>query len=196
VANALSFAHLAGLTGALKAETTDDDKKPGAADPNDDDKSQDRSDGDSKKSKAEGDTDEERREGESDEDFEKRTKKSKADKGDDDKDYADEEDGDEEMRGSGAAAKARRRERERCAAIFGCAAAGKNPVLAANLAFNTSMSRKEALAVLESTPAAVLAGQGRGARNPDLGNGGQVERNSHASTVERMAAKLSQFARR
>lgn len=96
----------------------------------------------------------------------------------DDPDADDDDDDEEEMRGSSASAKARRRERMRCAKIMGSAAAGKNPVLAANLAFNTSMTRKEALAVLEGTPAPAAAAP-VARRNPQLGAGGERGVGSH-----------------
>ena len=82
------------------------------------------------------------------------------------------------------------------AAIFSSKAAARNPVLAANLAFNTTMTRKEALAVLEGTPPAQQPGAGRAARNPNLGAGAPVEHNAQAAAVDRMAKKLAQFARR
>ncbi|MCP1376038.1 hypothetical protein [Dyella lutea] len=96
--------------------------------------------------------------GESDEDYAKRMeekdKAKKAKKAEDGQDGDDEsDDSDEEMRGSSAAAQARQRERARCKAIFSCAGAGVRPDVAATLAFNTSMSRKEAIAVLNSTAA-------------------------------------------
>ncbi len=65
----------------------------------------------------------------------------------------DDDDSDEEMRGKSASAVARRRERARCASIFACAAAGANPALAAHLAFNTTMTRSEAIGTLKATPA-------------------------------------------
>ncbi len=57
------------------------------------------------------------------------------------------------MRGKSAAAKARRRERARCAAIFGCKAAGLRPDVAATLAFSTTMGRREAIKVLSAVSA-------------------------------------------
>ena len=60
----------------------------------------------------------------------------------------------------------------RCASMMGSAAAGKNPVLAANLAFKTSMTRKQALAVLNDTPAPAAAAPAS-RRNPSLGAGGE-----------------------
>lgn len=62
----------------------------------------------------------------------------------------DEKDDDEEMRGDGPVASVRKRERERCAAIFAAPSAAGRPDIAATLAFNTSLSRKEAISVLDS----------------------------------------------
>jgi hypothetical protein len=49
----------------------------------------------------------------------------------------------------------RLRERARCAAIFADAAAGKNPALAATLAFQTDMPRGQAIKVLRAGGAAI-----------------------------------------
>ncbi|MFZ2872762.1 hypothetical protein [Zavarzinia sp.] len=95
---------------------------------------------------------------------------------DPEKDPADDETGDdEEMAGEGASARARQRERSRCAAIFADPAAGKNPALAAHLAFGTTLNRKAALKSLR------LGAQGGGlgqrlasAINPDLGPQGKA----------------------
>ncbi|MFT8421171.1 MAG: hypothetical protein ABF665_06610 [Gluconacetobacter sp.] len=68
-----------------------------------------------------------------------------ADDGDDDTDAEDERDD--------TAAKARARERGRCAAIFRSAGAGRNPAAAAELAFGTNMSRSAAVRVLSAMAA-------------------------------------------
>ncbi|MDP1069401.1 hypothetical protein Q6326_31115, partial [Klebsiella pneumoniae] len=81
------------------------------------------------------------------------------------------EDDEDELHGKSAVASARRRERARCAAIFGSRYAARNPVLAASLAFNTSMTRDQALTVLRDTPAGASAASGRSDRNPRLGAG-------------------------
>ncbi|TDG23224.1 hypothetical protein EYW47_14935 [Paraburkholderia silviterrae] len=73
------------------------------------------------------------------------------------------------MRGNSAAARARRRERARCAAIFACKGAGRNTELAANLAFESTMTRSEAIAVLDKTRGSTGGAQVR--RNPSLGSG-------------------------
>jgi hypothetical protein len=198
VANALSFAHLAGF-GSRKAEGDEPEKKDGKAkgsradDDEGDDKrdDQDREDIDSKKSKkAEGDDpdkkdddadsesdDPAKGDDEDEDDGAKKSKKAKAE--DDDPDAEDDED---EMRGKSSASSARRRERARCAAIFGSKAAGRNPVLAANLAFKTTMTRKQALLVLEGTPAAATGGD-RASRNPGLGGGGSSQPNSRQAVA-------------
>lgn len=163
----LSFAHLG--RGARASDENDDppreDKggKKGKAEGDDPD-DQNRDNGDTKNGKAEGDDPPPEDKG---------GKKGKAEGDDPDDDpNADDDDDEEEMRGNSAAAKARRRERMRCASIMGSQAAGKNPVLAANLAFNTSMTRKEALAVLRGTPAPAAAAP-VSRRNPNLGAGGE-----------------------
>ena len=185
IASAANFAHLLGIS-AKKAEDDedkkdsrraeddqeDDDKKSRRADDSDkdykeradDDNDEDAEDGDDKKSKKS-----KRAEDDSDDEDDKKSKRADDEK-DDDKMEDDGDDDEEEMRGKSAVARARRRERARCAAIFRSKMAGKNPVLAANLAFNTSMTRKEALAVLENTPAAQSFGGDRSARNPSLGS--------------------------
>ena len=60
----------------------------------------------------------------------------------------------DEMTGYSEIAAARRRERARCAAIFATKAAGANPALAAHLAFNTTLTRSEAIRALKTAPAA------------------------------------------
>lgn len=167
VARALSFAHLAGI--GARAEDTPPKETPPKEDPNN--KGSNANDQD--KNYAE-DEERKQREGESDEDYKARMEeldeKEKSKKAEENPDKKpDAEDDDEEMRGNSACAKARRRERARCAAIFASPAAANNPVLAANLAFQTSMSRKEALAVLESTPGARGTNPTRSAGNPNIG---------------------------
>lgn len=193
-ARGLSFAHLAGLsTRASKAED-DEDKKDARAEGDSDDEEENtdrnRDDGDAKKSKKAKAAEDDEDDGAED-DGQKSGRKAKSKADDEDKDYAeddddddgkekaeeDSDDEDEEMRGKSAVARARRREQARCAAIMGHKAAGRNVVLAANLAFNTRMGRKEAIAVLQSTPAASAPAQGRQARNPNLGAGGEMHRN-------------------
>ncbi|MBB3637161.1 hypothetical protein [Variovorax atrisoli] len=81
-------------------------------------------------------------------------------------------DEDEEMHGSGTMAAARDRERARCEAIVNCAAGLRNPALAKSIAFTSRMTRKEGIALLESTPAAATVdrrNQARADRNPRIG---------------------------
>ncbi len=199
--NALSFSHLAGIrpaAGKTKAEEEDKDKdkqREGESDADyakrmeeeDEDKDQDRSNGDSKKGKnAEGDDLDE--EGDKKDEKDPKSKKGKAKKADDSGESEDEEmeddDDEAEMHGRSPVASARRRERARCGAIFADRAAARNPELAAQLAFNTSLSRKEALAVLQGTKAAPSGNsQQRADRNPRLGPGGEASQSS-AQAVE------------
>ncbi|WP_261541772.1 hypothetical protein [Burkholderia multivorans] len=201
----LSFGHLAKVsTRSARAEENDSDdqddrddrddsgkgKKGRRAESDDgDDDGQNRDDGDSKRgSRAEGDDgdDQDDRDDRDDSGNGKKGRRAESDDGDDRDDDDDEraendDDDEEEMRGKSAVAKARRRERARCAAIFGCKAAGKNPVLAANLAFNTSMTRRQAIRVLNETPAPQASYGAR--RNPNLGTGAE-----HSPTREQAVA--------
>ncbi|SEI42415.1 hypothetical protein [Paraburkholderia diazotrophica] len=190
-ARGLSFAYLGGSKSrAARAEDDDrrDDDERAEDDEMDEQDRDDRDSGDSKGKKGrraeERDDDKPDAEDKNDDEVEKDSGKGK--KGqraeDDDKDPDAEEDDDSdpdaeddegEMRGKSAAARARRREQARCAAIMGSKAAARNPVLAANLAFKTRMTRDEAIATLEGTPApASAAHSNRAARNPNLGADG------------------------
>jgi len=198
-ARGLSFAHLASLSNRASKAEDDEEKKDARAEGDSDDEEENndrnRDDGDSKKSKKAKAAEDDEDDGAEDDGQKSGKKAKKAEDGDESKDYAEddedddskekaEEDGDdedEEMRGKSAVARARRREQARCAAIMGHKAAGRNVVLAANLAFNSRMSRKEAIAILQSTPAASAPGQGRQARNPNLGAGGEMHRNPAAA---------------
>lgn len=71
-----------------------------------------------------------------------------------DGDPDDEDDDEEEMKGKGEAGAARLRERARCAAILGHPAASANVEFACELAFNTRLGRKEAVALLQKAPKA------------------------------------------
>jgi hypothetical protein len=206
-AGASRFAHLAGLSRSAKRAEDEDDRTDARRAEEDDDKHDDdepkgkkskRADeetpdngdtgdtdsGGMKKSKRADDGDDR------DDDDEPKGKKSKRASEDDDDDdepkgkssrRAEEDDDDDdekhEMSGRSAAASARRRERARCAAIFASKAAAANPALAASLAFETTMTRKEALAVMRSQPAPMRA-VGREAYNPRLGPGGDIETGS------------------
>ncbi len=168
----MSFAHL----GAVAGKKGDEEEDKNRAEEEDDKKDQDREDGDAKGTPRNQSAEDDNPEDDDSED----KKDSKSNKVDDDEPDAEEDDdNEEEMRGNSAAAGARRRERARCAAIFGSRQAGRNPQLAASLAFNTSLTRKEAIAVLESTPAASpIANTARADRNPRVGSGGSLEANS------------------
>lgn len=79
---------------------------------------------------------------------------------------------------SAAEAEGSRRERARCAEIVMSAAGQRNPAMARELAFGTTLPVKEALAVLELAPAAASQGShhpDRAARNPSIGTGGDLE---------------------
>lgn len=171
-----------------RAEEDDDDepkgKKSKAEDPEQyPDDSEDEPKG--KKSRAEDDGDDDEPKGkkskaedgdDEDEDEPKGKKSRRAKAEDDDDEDAEDDDDKEEMTGKSASAKARRRERARCKAIFSHPAAAANLPLAASLAFDTTQTRKEALAVLKGqsgrAPAHDVRGD-RGRRNPDLGPGGE-----------------------
>lgn len=186
VANALSFAHLVPVRKGESASVT-----AAAAAAADDDKDDDKDDKASARAKADddsGDDDQARADDPSagDDDEEDKDKKGKRAKAADDepkkKDDDSGEDDDEEMRGKSAIARARLREQARCAEIMGCRAAGRNVVLAAQLALTTRLTRTEAIAMLETTPSAAPVGQGREARNPKLGSsGGDVTQHSAAA---------------
>lgn len=181
VASALSFAHLAGFAGKARAEGDDPDDKEKKDQATGDDPKNDK---EAKGAKAD-DDERKQRDDESDDEYAKRMKAMDDQEAEDEernKDAKADDDSDEEMRGNGSAAAARRRERARCATIFGSRAAGKNPVLAANLAFNTAMTRKEALAVLEGTPAPAASVT---RRNPSLdasGGTGQTRAQAMAAS--------------
>ncbi|PRZ56577.1 hypothetical protein BX589_101227 [Paraburkholderia fungorum] len=194
----LSFAHLGRGSRASDDRRDDDDdggkgKKGKSA--SDDDQEQDRENGDSKSGQraAGGDPDDDdddddgkgkrskRASDDNDDDDDSgKGKKGKRAADDDDDERADEDDDDEEeMRGKSASARARRRERARCAAIFACKGAGRNPVLACKLAFTTSMTRSEAIEVLDGAPAPEGS---RGRRqNPNLGIDGDRSVSSEQS---------------
>jgi hypothetical protein len=198
------FAQFAGLTrGGRRADDGDDtddkkDAKGSRADDGDDEDDQpkgkrsradDGDDTDDKKDAkgsraADGDDEDDQPkgkksradDGDDDEDDQPKGKKSKRSADDDDQSCEDDDDKDE-MSGRSAAANARRRERARCAAILGHSAAAANVDLACSLAFETTMTRKEAVAVLKSQVGRAAPDTGssrseeRAARNPDIGSG-------------------------
>ncbi|HAT1683157.1 TPA: hypothetical protein I8Y21_003881 [Klebsiella oxytoca] len=73
---------------------------------------------------------------------------------------SEEDDGDQDDKESPAVKKGRRAERARCATIFACREASYRPDMAAHLAFNTSMSAKEAVSLMKTMGA--RGGNGRG----------------------------------
>ncbi|WP_232476149.1 hypothetical protein [Flavisphingomonas formosensis] len=170
MAGASRFAHFAGLTRASRRAADDDQDKDARAeeDERDDDASEeDDEEPKGKKGKGarraedddgDGDDDEPRGKKGSraedddgdDEEPKSRGKRSRRAEDDDDDSEPEDDDDKEEMNGRSAKAAARRRERARCAAIFAHPSAARNVALAASLAFETTMTRKEAIAVLRS----------------------------------------------
>lgn len=159
LAGASKFAHLLGRPKAAKAEDDQDDKsKSKRAEDEDEEKGDgdDEGDGpkDGKKSKAAKAEDTEDDEGDDEKSKKAKSKGAKAED-DDDEEGDDDSDG-ADMRKKGASS-ARLRERARCAAIFADAAAGKNPALAAQLAFGTDLPRGQAVSVLRAGGLAVAS---------------------------------------
>jgi len=205
LAQALPFAHLLGLGARAEDETDgrrgsraedderDEDDKKGKRAEEGDDKDEKKKDA----RRAEDDDKDERKDDEKDDEKEaRRAKKAE------DEDLDDEDDSDEDMRGSSASAKARRRERARCAAIFGCAAAGVRPDIAASLAFTTTMSRREALSVLQTAAAggapqrqAGLAERMAAAKVPNVTGEGGNSNPSGRSTVANAIIAAGEKAR-
>lgn len=163
---ARSFAHLQGTAPKGKVAESEEDKKD-QAEGEDKDKKDDETAEDekppandkekgskSKKAKKAKCDDEEMAESEDD------------DAGDDEDDEDDEDEKEKKEKAelalsSGAVASARGRERARCSAIFSHEAAAGRTELAANLAFNTTMTANEAVRILGSVPAAPAAKSGR-----------------------------------
>lgn len=207
VASALSFAHLAGI-GSMRgknarADEDEEDRKKDARAEDDEEDDDLPSDDDKKSRKAKRakagedaddkdddlDADEDDHDAEDDED-DKKSRRAKGSKSADDDDL-DAEDDEDELHGKSAVASARRRERARCAAIFGSRYAARNPVLAASLAFNTSMTRDQALTVLRDTPAGASAASGRSDRNPRLGAGGDDSPSRQVAIASRWDRAMS-----
>ncbi|ENV4610281.1 TPA: hypothetical protein ACHJ3T_004926, partial [Escherichia coli] len=145
-----SFMHLVGMGGRSRMDDDPEDKRDDENAGDDEDrresrKARSRADDDDNDDGENAGDDEERRES--------RKARSRADDDDNDDDENAEDDDDEE--------KIRASERHRCAAIFATPYAAKNTALAAELAFNTRMSVKQASAVMK---AAVAVSSGQKAR--------------------------------
>ncbi|AQS88264.1 hypothetical protein AA101099_1780 [Neoasaia chiangmaiensis NBRC 101099] len=155
--SSVSFAHLIG-TGARaarrakRAEDRDDDQEdddaPGA---DDDDDGTDAKSAKGKRAKEGDETSDDDADDDGSDDEPKSRKTARGKRADDDGDDADDDDADDEEDPKARAA--RKRERARCAAIFGSKSAGKRPDLAAHLAFNTSLPRREAVSLLKAAAA-------------------------------------------
>jgi hypothetical protein len=172
MARSAGFAHLLGLS-AKRAEEDDEGKKARRAKANEDDENEKDDEERAEEDKREpADDSETEDEGAEDGDEEgkkakKAKKASRADDGDDEDEEAEDEDDQKEKA-------ARRAERARCAAIFRCGAAGVRPDMAAHLAFETSMSAKKAIAMLDvaASGGAQRAGLSRrmsAVQNPSVG---------------------------
>ena len=203
MAGASRFAHFAGLSrsSARKAAEDDQDDKGARAEDDDEDKGadddddadtkgkkgkrsrakaddgDDGDDGDDKSSKRgskASDDDDDGKDAEDEDEPKSKGKKSRRASEDDDDEDAEEDDDKEEMTGRSAKAAARRRERARCSAIFAHKSAAHNVALAASLAFDTTMTRQEAIAVMKGQAGRADDREeprhaSRERRNPDLG---------------------------
>lgn len=153
MAGAASFAHLLGrgapkpAAAAAEDDDTKDEKDAKAKRLEDDD------DGDAD---AEDEKDDPKAESDDPDDDGDDDKKDDAKAESDDDEKGDDKSDDDDMRKKGARS-ARLRERARCASIFSDAAAGKNPALAATLAFKTNMPRGQAIEVLRAGGLAIPA---------------------------------------
>lgn len=175
VANALSFAHLAGI-GQAQAPTAPAATAPAAAAPDDQD------DEDPKKQKA----------GESADEYAARMEEDEKKDGDDDKKD------DEKMAVALAAAEAKgyaagfAAQRDRGATIFAAPAAARNVAMAAEFAFTTDLTAEKCVALLEKAPApnASVSRPDRTARNPNVGAGAPGAVDPKAATAARWDANL------
>lgn len=162
--SALSFSHLIGSASAgrsaRRAEDDDQNNTPPGADDGDEDDDANtpsgrRARGDDDDTNPgdddNGDTPSSRRaRGEGDDDTNTPSGRRRA-RGDDTGTDEEGDDEDEEDNEDPKAKAARKRERARCAAIFATKAAANRPDLAAHLAFNTSLPRSEAKALLKAS---------------------------------------------
>jgi hypothetical protein len=210
LAGASRFAHFAGLTRSAARQAADDetDRDDNAADDErDPDASEDDEDQPEGKKGKNGKRGRAARSAEDDErDPDAEDDDTDPDASDDDEDEpegkkgrkarrADDDDDDkQEMSGRSAVAAARRRERARCAAILSSPHAAHNPALAASLACDTTMTRKEAIAVLSSQAGRsndrAPERSSRESRNSDLGASGPAPKGPVGSSWDRSLAKL------
>ncbi|WP_097458069.1 hypothetical protein [Escherichia coli] len=136
-----SFMHLISPGGRSRMDDDPEDKR----DEENAEEDEERRESRKARSRADDDNNDDGENAEDDDDRrESRKARSRAD--DDDPDDENAEDDDDEE-------KARASERHRCAAIFATPYAAKNPALAAELAFNTRMSVKQARAVMKAAVA-------------------------------------------
>ncbi|MDR6850384.1 hypothetical protein [Sphingomonas sp. BE137] len=185
MAGASRFAHFAGLSRSASRRASDDEDTTDCAAQDGDDDADDMPSDDEPKTKkgkksrraAEDDCKDDNADdkdasegGDDDTDEEPKARGKKSKRAADDECDEDEDDDKQEMTGRSSAASARRRERARCAAIFANKAAVNNIPLAASLAFETTMTRQEAIAVLKGQEgrAPAPSRSSREARNPDL----------------------------
>jgi hypothetical protein len=189
LASVLGFSHLLGRPSGGKPKGSrasepddeqDDDKPKGRRAENDDDQDDDKAKG----RRAENDDDDQDdkpkgRRAENDDDDKPKDRRAENDDDGDEDDKAkgrrtaaeeddDEEQDDKDDRDPKARA-ARDRERTRCAAIFGSRHAAGRVASAAQLAFATRMSAKQAIGMLKTLPTEQAAASGLGARMEGLG---------------------------
>lgn len=198
-----NFAHLIGRgnTKATKKAEDDDDKKK-------DDKKDDAAADDKKEPPADDKEDGKKGKGkkadkeECDDDDDKNMSAAKDDEDDEDDSEGDGEDeeGDDdkkeraELNGpASSASSARDRERARCCAIFASEHASGRPDVAANMAFKTKMTAKEAIAVMASlgpvkNDRARLDNKMSTVKNPDVGAGDTAA--SNGDPAAQLAASI------
>jgi hypothetical protein len=186
MAGAASFAHLLGRGPVRAANESEED---GGNDPP---RLNGESDEDWQRRKDAAVVEDEKREDETEEEHQIRVKENRdrrvkeakdsegsvdTDPGDSDGDEEGDEASDSEDFKKKAVRSARMRERARCAAIFADASAGKNPALAATLAFSTDLPRGQAVKVLRAggmavtTPRGTLDGRMAAVKLPPVGVG-------------------------
>lgn len=167
-ASADSFAHLAGLgRGPLAAEENDDDEREKEQAARDEECA-------AKEARGEdtGETDEEKKQRQDRDEARARGRRARGEDPDED---GDDDSDREEMQADTPQGQAFRRGIARCAAIFGSPAAARAPLLAAQFAFDSSLTRGEAIRALRAAavamPRAIHGATTREAGNPPLGSG-------------------------